>query len=70
MSAVSWVKIDGFEKFKIMVVRLDLMKEKNEKRYQFLLVYYGFENSMNQNFFLFSGNVGLSDISRFFLGDS
>ena len=53
-----------------MVVRLDLMKEKNEKRYQFLLVYYDFENSMNQNFFLFSGNVGLSDISRFFLGDS
>ena len=27
--AVSWVKVDEFEKFKIMVVRLDLMMERN-----------------------------------------
>ena len=33
MSAVSWIKIDGFEKFKILMVRLDLKKEKNEKGY-------------------------------------
>ena len=43
MSADSWVKIDWFEKFKIMVVRLDLTKEKNEKQYKLLLVFYDFE---------------------------
>ena len=32
-SAVSWSKIDGFEKFKIMVVCLDLRREKNEKQH-------------------------------------
>ena len=62
MSAVSWVKIDGFEKFKIILVRFDLTKEKIFKRYQFLFVFYDFEKLLNQllltnqNFLLFSCN--------------
>ena len=61
MSADSWVKFDGFEKFKIMVVRLDIMMEKNEKQYQFSIVFYDFEKLtsylyyMNQNFVLSQG---------------
>ena len=31
MSAVSWANVDGFKKFKILVVHLDLMKENDEK---------------------------------------
>ena len=72
MSAVSCVKIDGLEKFKIMVVCLDLAKEKNEKRYQFLLVFYDFENSQVsffqsiKTFFYSVASVGLTDFSRIF----
>ena len=43
MSAVSWANVDGFKKFKIMVVRLDLTMEIDEKRHKFLLVFYDFE---------------------------
>ena len=32
-SAVSWANDDGFQKFKIMVVCLDLTMENNEKRH-------------------------------------
>ena len=42
-SAVPQVNIDRFEKFKIMVVRLDLMLENNEILYQFPLLFYDFE---------------------------
>ena len=41
--AVSQAKDDGFKKFKIMVVHLDIMMEDDGKRYQFLLVSYDFE---------------------------
>ena len=43
MSAVFWVKVEGFKKFKIIVVHLDLMMEKDEERYYFSLVFYDFE---------------------------
>ena len=43
MSAVSWANVDGFKKFKIMVVRLDLMMENDEKQHYFLLVFYDLE---------------------------
>ena len=32
-SAVSWAKVDKFEKFKIMLVCLDLTMENDEKQY-------------------------------------
>ena len=32
-SAVSWANVDGLKKFKIMVVRFDLMMENDEKRH-------------------------------------
>ena len=44
-SAVSWAKNDGFKKFNILVVCSDLIMESDKKRYQFLLVFYGFESS-------------------------
>ena len=31
--AVSWAKVDRFEKFKIMVVRLDVTMENDERRH-------------------------------------
>ena len=40
-SVYSWAKVDGFKKFKIIC--LDLMMEKDEKQYQFSLVFYDFE---------------------------
>ena len=61
MSAVSWVKDDGFQKFKIMTFGLDRMMENDEKQNYFLLVLYDFEKlaryllSMNRNFLLFAG---------------
>ena len=61
MSAVSWANVDGFKKFKIMVVRLDLLMENDEKQHRILLVFYDFEKlasyhlSMNRNFLLFGG---------------
>ena len=42
-SAVSWAKVDRFQKFKIMVVCFDLIMENNEKQHYFLLVFYYFE---------------------------
>ena len=33
MSAVSWGNVDGFQKFKIMVVLLDITMEKDEKQH-------------------------------------
>ena len=60
-SAVSWANADGFKKFKILVVRLDLTMENDEKRHYFLLVFYDFEKLasylllMNLNFLLFTG---------------
>ena len=42
-SAESWANFDGFKKFKIMVVRLYLMMENNEKRNSILLAFYDFE---------------------------
>ena len=60
-SAVSWAKNYGFERFEIMVVRLDLVMENDEKQHYFLLVFYDFEKlasyllSMNRNFLLFAG---------------
>ena len=56
-SAFSLAKNDGFKKFKIMVICLDLTIENDEKG----LVFYDFEKlasyllSMNQNFLLFDG---------------
>ena len=47
MSAVSWVKDYGFQKFKIMAFRLDLMMENDEKQNYFLLVLYDFEKLAN-----------------------
>ena len=32
-SAVSWANVDGFKKFKIMVVRFDIMMKNGEKRH-------------------------------------
>ena len=49
MSAVSWANVDGFQKFKIMVVRLDLKMENDEKQHKFLLVFYDFEKLTNYN---------------------
>ena len=46
-SAVSWAKVDRFKKFKIMVIRLELTREKNEKQYWFLLVFNDFEKVAN-----------------------
>ena len=61
VSAVSWAKKDGFEKFKIMVVCLDLTMENDEKQNYLLLIFYEFEKlanyllSMNLDFLLFAG---------------
>ena len=61
MLAFSWANVDGFKKFKIMVVRLDLMIENDEKQHQFLLIFYDFEKiasyllSKNLNFLLIVG---------------
>ena len=53
--------VDGFQKFKIMVVRLDLTMEKDEKLASYLL-------SMNQNFLLFPGKCSVDQFkSNFFL---
>ena len=41
--AVLWANVDGFKKFKIMVVPLDLTMENNEKQHSFLFVFYDFE---------------------------
>ena len=60
-SAVLWVNVDGFQKFKIMMVRFDLLMENYEKRHQFLLVLYDFEKLISllllmiQNFLVFAG---------------
>ena len=75
MSGVSYVKIDGFEKIKIMVVRFYPGMKNDDKRHQFSLVFYDFEKLtsyfllMNWNYLLFGGNVGLSDLCRIFWGD-
>ena len=42
ISADSWVKIDRFEKFKIMLVCLNLTIENDKKLYEFLLFFCDF----------------------------
>ena len=44
-SAVSWAKVDGFKRFEIMVVCLDLMMENDEKQYEFSIVFYDFSGN-------------------------
>ena len=55
MSAVTWANVDGFQKFKSMVVCLDLTMENDGKGHSFLLVLSDFEKlKMNQKFLLSS----------------
>ena len=44
-SAVSKANVDGFQKFKIMVVRFDLKMENDEKQHYFLLFIMILKNS-------------------------
>ena len=68
--------LTDLKKFKIMVVRFDLMMENDEKRHFFLLVFYGFEKlasyhlSMNRNFLLFGGKCRINRFKAIFFGDS
>ena len=45
MSAVSWANVDGFPKFKIMMVHLDPMMENDEKDINFYLFCMILKNS-------------------------
>ena len=71
-SAVSWANVDGFKKFKIMVVCFDLMMENDEKQHYFLLVFYDFEKLasyhlwMNRNFLLFGGKCRVDRFKSIF----
>ena len=58
MSVVSWANVDGFQKFKIMMVCLDVMMGNDEKTHYFLLDFeklVSYHLSMNRNFLLFGG---------------
>ena len=76
MSAISWANVDGFKKFQIMVVCLDLMMENNEKNINiclFSMILKSLQATIYgwiETFFCLVANVGLTDLSRIFFGDS